>query len=182
MVGGGGTPFQVCMVGGTLPPSQVWMVPPLGTPQPGLDGGGVPRVPPITRWGTPLPTMTGWGLFPPPPHTRIASTCCAADGIPLAFTQEDFLYYFFFCTPSFLRCLYLKKTRKSLCGKLQEACRPWCNLSKCYPFPMGWGCWEGRGTPPRLGLEPPCGQTHRQVSKHLPSLVLRTRAVKWNSK
>ena len=65
--GGGCTPSQV-WTGGT--PSQVWMGGYLGyPPQPGLDG------------------------VPSPPHRQssIASTCYAAGGMPLAFTQEDFL-------------------------------------------------------------------------------------------
>ena len=49
-----------------------------GTPQPGLDGGGYLGYPPI---------MTGWGTPPP----TIASAGYAAGGMPLAFTQEDFL-------------------------------------------------------------------------------------------
>ena len=71
-----------------------------------------------TGWGTPSPARTGWGTplakigwVPPPwpgldgvpptrdwmgtpPSTRqssTASTCYAAGGMPLAFTQEDFL-------------------------------------------------------------------------------------------
>ena len=75
MVGGctrGTPPSQVWMVGGY--PSQVWMVG--GTKgthaPPGLDG------------------------VPPPSPIRqisIASTCYAADGMSLAFTQEDFLVW-----------------------------------------------------------------------------------------
>ena len=34
--------------------------------------------------------MTGWGT-----PTSIAGTCYAAGGMPLAFTQEDFLVYLF---------------------------------------------------------------------------------------
>ena len=100
----GGYPGQVLMVG--------------VVPRPGLDGGGYPRYPlarsgwwgvpgvppyhvwmgyPLTGWGTPMtgwstpptpPAMTGWGT----PPTSIASTCYAAGGMPLAFTQEDFLF------------------------------------------------------------------------------------------
>ena len=66
--GEGGTSSQVW--GGI--PSQVWVG---GYPISGLDGWGVPGV-------------------PPPPSMRQsskASTCYAAGGVPLAFTQEDFL-------------------------------------------------------------------------------------------
>ena len=46
--------------------------------------------------GYPPTTMTGWGTphhdwMGYPPLTSIASTCYAAAGMPLAFTQEDFL-------------------------------------------------------------------------------------------
>ena len=84
--------------GGGVPLNQVWMVGGTwGTPQPGLDGGGVPWVPPtMTGWGTPYhewiwypPTMSGWGTPP-----TIVSTGYAAGGMPLAFTQEDFLFVY----------------------------------------------------------------------------------------
>ena len=104
-------PGQVWMWGDTrVPPyQQDWMGYP---PPPGLDG----YVPPTTRtgwvrtphhqdWmGYPLARSGWWGYVPPPPgldgvppHTppirqsSIASTCYAAGGMPLAFTQEDFL-------------------------------------------------------------------------------------------
>ena len=50
-----------------------------GYPPPGLDG-----VPPLSRtgWGTPSPIGR---------QSSIASTCYTAGGMPLAFTQEDFL-------------------------------------------------------------------------------------------
>ena len=86
---------------GTLPPAR----PGLGTPPP-WDG-----VPPTNLgWGTPPPSRPGWGTPPPwdgvpptlgwgtPSPTRqssIASTCYAAGGMPLAFTQEDFLVFCF---------------------------------------------------------------------------------------
>ena len=76
---------------GVPPPNQVWMVGGTwGTPSPGLDGGGgVPGVPP--------PTRSGWGTPPPDQvwirQNSIASTCYAAGGVPLAFTQEDFLVH-----------------------------------------------------------------------------------------
>ena len=85
-----------------------------GTPPPSRPGRGTPLhsgmgyLPPPSRpgRGTPphpgmgYPPDLGWG--PPPPLTRqssIASTCYAADGMPLAFTQEDLfvrLVFFFF--------------------------------------------------------------------------------------
>ena len=79
--GGGGTPSQV-WTGGVphsqvmgVPHSQVWTE---GYPIPGVDGGGYPRLDGV----------------PPPPiriQSSIASTCYAAGGMSLAFTQEDFL-------------------------------------------------------------------------------------------
>ena len=73
-----------------------------GTPPwPGLDGGGVlywpglDWVPPSHQYCMGYPSRTGCGYHPPPPtpirQINIASTCCPAGGIPLAFTQEDFL-------------------------------------------------------------------------------------------
>ena len=68
------------MVGGV--PSQVWMV------------GGTPARSGWLGWylGYPPPARSGWGT-PPPQTISIASTCYAADGMPLAFTQEDFLVH-----------------------------------------------------------------------------------------
>ena len=77
-----------------------------GGPNPALDGGGVPD--PALDWGGPNPALEGgypnlgWGGAPSPggAHLRvpryppgIASTCYGymAGGVPLAFTQEDFL-------------------------------------------------------------------------------------------
>ena len=79
----GGTSSQV-WTGGT--PSQVWMG---EYPIPGLDGGGYPRVPGLDR----VPPTQDWMGYPPPPirQSRIERTCYAAGGMPLAFTQEDFL-------------------------------------------------------------------------------------------
>ena len=64
------------MVGGT--PFLGW-----GVPWPGLDGGEYPS----QIW------MLGGTLGTPPPirQSSIASTCYVAGGMPLAFTQEDFL-------------------------------------------------------------------------------------------
>ena len=109
--GGGGTPVRFGWWGGY--PGQVWMV---GVPQPGLDGGGVPRLGLDGGGGTPVrsgwwggyPARSGWWgegtlarsgwypRYPPPPplDSSIASTCYAASGMPLAFTQEDFLVYY----------------------------------------------------------------------------------------
>ena len=84
------------------------------SPQPGLDGGegypgyplarsgyppprpGIGYPPPRPGIGYPPPWLDG---VPPPPQIRqssIASTCYAAGGMPLAFTQEDFLVFCFF--------------------------------------------------------------------------------------
>ena len=66
-----------------------------------------------SKWGNSRLSRTGWGPIPwvkewlgyppliedwmgyPPPisQSSIASTCFAADGMPLAFTQEDFLVW-----------------------------------------------------------------------------------------
>ena len=74
-----------------VPPDQVWMGYP---PRPGM--GYLPEtwdgVPPL-RPGIGYPPRPGMGypLPRPPPNWDIASTCYAAGGMPLAFTQEDFL-------------------------------------------------------------------------------------------
>ena len=70
--------FPVLLMGGT--PSQVWM-------------GGTPS---YVWTGTAL-SRTGWGT----PHTirrqsSMASTCYVVGGMPLAFTQEDFLVKYLF--------------------------------------------------------------------------------------
>ena len=62
-----------------------------GTPQPGMGyppgpGMGYPPRPGI---GSPFPQT--WDGVPPPRQVSIANTCYAAGGMPLAFTQEDFL-------------------------------------------------------------------------------------------
>ena len=85
--------FSVCshLQGGGYPVPGLWVrgypIPGLGRGYPparsGRWGGGVPWVPPTTR--------TGWGTHPPSRQSSIASTCYAAGGMPLAFTQEDFL-------------------------------------------------------------------------------------------
>ena len=77
-------------------------------PIPGLDGGGGVSHP--ADGGVPHPRSTSvppWkgldgvrlqpesdGVHPPPiRQNSIASTCCTAGGMPLAFTQEDFLVF-----------------------------------------------------------------------------------------
>ena len=63
---------------------------------PTLGGGVVPGItPPPTQqagWGTPLPIGLDRGT--PWRQRSRASTCYAVGGMPLAFTQEDFLVYF----------------------------------------------------------------------------------------
>ena len=104
----GGTPSQVWMVGGIprVPPNWVLMVggvtwPGLhgegGYPIPGLgvgphlrSGGGVPH-PRSGWWGYPDQVWMGGVPHPTIRQSSIASTCYAAGGVPLAFTQEDFL-------------------------------------------------------------------------------------------
>ena len=74
-----GTPSHTC-TGGYLHPRHGWV--PQGTPHPDLG------------WGNPpLPTWTWDGVTPPSVRRQIsiATTCYAAGGMPLAFTQEDFL-------------------------------------------------------------------------------------------
>ena len=90
---GGGYPIQPWMGGGYL--IQPWRGYPIqpwtgGVPYPALDGG----VPQPWTGGTPsrggTPSHVRGGGVPP---TEIASSCYgyAAGGVPLAFTQEDFL-------------------------------------------------------------------------------------------
>ena len=115
--GQGGTPYQVWL-GGTS--SQVW---PGGYPIPGLDWGypgyplltrsgwgtlwpGLDGIPPQTPpdpsppdLGQGTPSDLGWGTprtwdgVPHPPSPSIVSTSYVAGGMPLAFTQEDFLVF-----------------------------------------------------------------------------------------
>ena len=111
-------------------------------------GGTPPGVPPVSWMGYPsqrVPPLAGWGTpgrvsptgVPPsrgtPHQTSTACTCYAAGGMPLAFTQEDFLvkrsficFVFFRCNkqqvtiglkPEFLKLHELKKSRLTLqCG------------------------------------------------------------------
>ena len=58
-----------------------------GVPQPGLNGRGYP----IPGVGVPSQVWMVGGTQPPIRQSSIASTCYAAGGMPLAFTQEDFL-------------------------------------------------------------------------------------------
>ena len=71
------------------------VVVPLGTPQSGLDG-----VPPVgAEWGNPLTLQDRMGVPSPSPPTTPAirrqnsrvSTLYATGGMPLVFTQENFL-------------------------------------------------------------------------------------------
>ena len=95
----GGTQFQV-QTGGT--PSQVQMggIPSYSWGYPHLRSGWGGGTHPADR-GYPHPRSVWMGVppsrldgVPPPPVRRqisIASTCYAAGGVPLVFTQEDFL-------------------------------------------------------------------------------------------
>ena len=76
------------------PPNLGWGTPPdlgWGTPQ------TWDEVPPLTwdrvppRHGTGYPPT--WDGVPPPRQISIASCCYTAGGMPLAFTQEDFLVH-----------------------------------------------------------------------------------------
>ena len=94
--GGGVSQPKVWMEGGGLPnPRSGWGVP---HPRSG-QGGGVPRVlphhqdgvPPISRMGyPPVQVRIGGGYLN---WNSMACTCYAAGGMPLAFTQEEFLVY-----------------------------------------------------------------------------------------
>ena len=93
----GGDPDQI-WTGGypRLPPSQGWSTPPLSGPGMGYPPSepGVGYSPHNLGWSTPSPCLDlGWGTSPPCLNNR-RSTCYAAVGIPLAFTQEDFLVSF----------------------------------------------------------------------------------------
>ena len=76
------------------PPDLGWGTPRTWDGVPPQTWGGVPPqtwdgVPPQTWDGVPPRTWDGV----PPPTWDIASTCYAAGGMPLAFTQEDFLVF-----------------------------------------------------------------------------------------
>ena len=83
-------PIQRMAGGGVFTPSQVQT----GVPHPrSRQGGGTPTHTSRTRWG--IPPLQDWVGYPHPPpqsgDSSISSTCYAAGGMPLAFTQEDFL-------------------------------------------------------------------------------------------
>ena len=61
----------------------------LGYP-PARSGWGTPP-PGQVRTGVPPLARSGWSTFPAPRQNSRASTCYAAGGMPLAFTQEDSL-------------------------------------------------------------------------------------------
>ena len=103
--GGGGVPLPRCRWGREIPPSQVqsrqggypW---PLhldlgrGYPTPshlGLGRGHPHPLPPDLERG--YPTVQHWMGTPLSGDSSIASTCHAAGGMPLAFTQEDFFVF-----------------------------------------------------------------------------------------
>ena len=100
---------------------------PLGVPLSGLDGGPTPI---RTGWEYPLPARTGWANLPSFRQSSIASTCYAAGGVPLAFTQGDFLVLFIY-----LVFFYSKKLRVCLHDQFNACSKNWplCNLTKiCY--------------------------------------------------
>ena len=74
-MGRGGLPLPRSGCGGTMPHSEVWMGG--GTPFSGLDAAGG--------------TQSRSGLGTPHRQSSIASTCSASGGMPLKFTQEDFI-------------------------------------------------------------------------------------------
>ena len=130
--------------GGGVP--QVWMVGRyLGyPPQQGLDGGGYPGYPPARSgwcwvpqvWMVGVPPWPGLdgGGYPGYPHipptirqNSIVSTCYPAGGMPLAFTQEDFLVVCLFL------CEMASKRRFKISVKSKDTkyCKD-CNISLLY--------------------------------------------------
>ena len=109
---GQGTPHPTPTWDGVPPPrwGVNWQTPPWldGVPPPTMTGWGTPH----HDWmGTPSPWLDGvppqhhhdWMGYPPPiRQSSIASTCYVAGGMPLAFTQEDFLVQNYF--DIFLSC------------------------------------------------------------------------------
>ena len=84
-MGGGGTPFQVWTGGGLV----AGLERRVGTP-PKVRMGATPTLARI-GWGT--PPVQDWMGYPRPiRQSSITSTCYVAGGMPLAFTQEDFVY------------------------------------------------------------------------------------------
>ena len=74
----GGTPSQVRTGGGIPHPRSGWGVP--------------PPPPPSAGWGTPR-SMSQVRIRGYPNWNSMACTCYAAVGMPLAFTQKDFLFF-----------------------------------------------------------------------------------------
>ena len=95
--GGTWPPQGTRTLGGTRTPRGVPRPPPGGYPDP---GGSRVQVPPWGGPGTPQGGYRVRGLVPPrrgsgtPPGQDRSSTHYTAGGMPLAFTQEDFLVYF----------------------------------------------------------------------------------------
>ena len=81
--GGAGTP--IWPTGGIPLPRSGW-----GSTPSQVRTGGTP--PPPAGWGTP-PRRGPRSGGDTPNWNSMACTCCAAGGMPLAFTQEDFLVY-----------------------------------------------------------------------------------------
>ena len=138
----------------------------LGTPQPGLDGGGYPIPGLDGLGGTPPSTRFGWWRGTPPMRqSSIASTCCAAGGVPLAFTQEDFLVQYklvktLVCWKNFLFSWTWIKTRSLLVTQHRHWMTDFLSCStrtKCYSWsvrakgdwvpkgPINWlACYKGK--------------------------------------
>ena len=79
---------------GVPPLGMYWGTPPIGTGWEYPPPSGLDEVPPFrTGWGT--PPIQDWigTLSPIRRQSSVASTCYAAGGMPLAFTQEDFLVF-----------------------------------------------------------------------------------------
>ena len=83
-------------------------------------GGGTPSQ---VQVGIP-PIMTGWDTPPPHQEISIVSTCYAAGGVPLAFTQKDFLVKYIFLVLKFLFSYHF-------CGKS-------CWFSSFWNIPFAW--------------------------------------------
>ena len=80
--------YPIPRSGWVVPNSQIWTE---GYPIPGLHGGT--PIPGPDRDGVPPLSRTGWGTPLVRRQTSITSTCYAVAGMPLAFTQENFLVY-----------------------------------------------------------------------------------------
>ena len=90
--GGGGYPMSGLDRGRVPHPRSRWGG--VTPSQVQLGGGGYTRVPPIQDWIGYLPVQTP----PPPSAISNVNTCYAAGGVPLAFTQEDFLVLRYICS------------------------------------------------------------------------------------